>query len=179
MAISLDGLVPNFRTKLEAVLATCASAGVEMRPYFGIRTPDEQAKLWRQSRAKEEIEVARQKLLAGGAPFLAEVLHRVGPQHGPHVTNALPGFSWHQWGEAMDCFWALNGHAEWSTTVLENGVNGYRFYANAGKAAGLTAGGLWTSFKDWPHLQLRSAASPVAAGMSMSDIDKEMKKRFA
>lgn len=178
MAVSLDGLVPDFRAGVEAVIQTCANAGVVMRPYVGIRSLQEQARLWRQSRATEEIAAARQNLIAQGAPFLAEILQSVGPQHGPHVTNALPGFSWHQWGEAVDCFWALNGHAEWSTTVIENGLNGYKFYAQAGKNAGLSAGGLWASFKDWPHLQLRSAGSPLGAGMTMAQINHEMQQRF-
>ena len=47
------------------------------------------------------------------ANFLASVLDGVGPQHGPHVTNALPGLSWHQWGEAVDCFWT-----EWLGRVV-------------------------------------------------------------
>ena len=48
-----------------------------------------------------------------GAPWLANVLAEVGPQHGAHVTNALPGKSAHQYRLAVDCFWLLNGEAEW------------------------------------------------------------------
>ena len=42
---------------------------------------------------------------------------------------------------------------------------------------GLTAGGHWSSLKDWPHLQLRKEASPLRA-MSLPDIDREIKQRF-
>lgn len=178
MAIALDTLDGAFRAKVEELIQSCLGDGVIMRPYFGLRSLDEQAVLWRQSRATEEIAAAVERLQQSGAPFLAEVLQRVGPQHGPHVTNALPGLSWHQWGEAVDCFWALNGQAEWSATKIVDGINGYRFYANRARSMGLDAGGLWPSFKDWPHVQLRAAGSPVSAGMTMAQINAEMKSRF-
>lgn len=178
MAISLDTLDAAFRDKVADLLSSCMRDGVVMRPYYGLRHIDDQARLWRQSRSVEEIDAARVRLEQAGAPYLAEVLVRVGPQHGPHVTNALPGLSWHQWGEAVDCFWAINGQAEWSATRIVDGINGYRFYAERARSQGLTAGGLWPSFKDWPHVQLKAAGSPVSAGMSMAEIDHEMRHRF-
>ena len=106
-----------------------------------------------------------------------DCLQSVGPQHGAHVTDALPGFSWHQWGEAVDCFWLLDGKAEWSTSKKVNGVNGYAVYANEAEAVGLVAGGHWTRFKDWPHVQLRAASSPARA-LTLLQIDTAMKVRF-
>lgn len=126
MAVSLDGLQPEFRQNVLNLIANLAAKGIEMRPCAALRKPDEQAILWRQSRAKEEIEAAIAKLRSQGGDFLADTLQNVGPQHGEHVTNALPGFSWHQWGEAVDCFWVVNGTAEWSTTRTVDGVNGYK-----------------------------------------------------
>lgn len=178
MAVSLDGLDPAFREKVEALLNKCLQSGVEMRPYFSIRHVDEQARLWRQSRATEEINAAIHILKQAGAPYIAEVLDRVGPQHGPHVTNSLPGLSWHQWGEAVDCFWAVNGRAEWSSSVLVNGINGYKFYASSARDAGLEAGGFWSSIKDWPHVQLRRFGSPVSAGMTLKQVNDAMKQKF-
>ncbi|MFS8047042.1 M15 family metallopeptidase [Rhizobium sp. BR 314] len=178
MAVTLDGLEDVFREKIENLLKDLLNVGVEMRPCTSLRTPQEQAKLWRQSRAREEIISAIARLQNGGAPFLAELLNDVGPQHGPHVTNALPGLSWHQWGESLDCFWAVNGSAEWSPSKVIDGVNGYQLYAARANDMGLDAGGLWRSLKDWPHLQLRKAGSPVLAGFSLSDIDAIMKSRF-
>ncbi|MGV8830895.1 MAG: M15 family metallopeptidase [Devosia sp.] len=178
MAIALDGLDPAFRSKAEELLANLIGVGVDMRPYFGLRTLEVQAILWRQSRATEEIKAAIQKLQNANAPYLAEVLHSVGPQHGPHVTNALPGLSWHQWGEALDCFWSLNGSAEWSASKTADGINGYRIYADRATDIGLNAGGHWSSFKDWPHIQLRSAGSPISAGMTLAEVDAQMHHRF-
>ena len=178
MAISLDGLDPVFRQKVDQTISSLIAVGVEMRPYFGLRSLEEQARLWRQSRSTEEISVAIKNLNDANAPFLANILEKVGPQHGPHVTNALPGLSWHQWGEAVDCFRSLNGSAEWSASRKVNGINGYRIYAEKSKELGLSPGGYWVSFKDWPHVQLRSAGSPTGLGMTLADVDAEMKQRF-
>ena len=98
-------------------------------------------------------------------------------QSGRHVTDAIPGLSWHQWGEAFDSFWVVDGEAEWSTTREINGLNGYRVYAVEAERLGLTAGGHWTNFKDWPHVQLRSASSPKSV-FTIQEIDREMRERF-
>lgn len=177
MAIDLNELDPAFRAKVQDALARCAGRGVVMRPYNGLRSPLEQAKLWRQSRSSEEIADRIADLQAKGAPFLAKCIEDAGPQNGDPVTNAIPGLSWHQWTEAVDCFWLVDGRAEWSTRKLVGGLNGYQVYAVEGEAAGLTAGGHWTSLKDWPHLQLRKDASPLNT-MGLQDIDREMNKRF-
>jgi peptidoglycan LD-endopeptidase CwlK len=177
MAIDLTTLVPEFRVNVESLVANCAARGIEMRPHGGLRTPFEQAKLWRQSRAIEEIEAEIEKLLAKGADFLAHCLESVGPQHGKHVTNAIPGKSWHQWGEAADCFWVVDGKAEWSTTKKVNGLNGFHVYADEAEALGLTAGGHWKNFKDWPHVQMRSEDNALSV-MSIQEINEVMKERF-
>ncbi len=117
------------------------------------------------------------ELRDAGAEFLALCIESVGPQSGPHVTDAPPGLSWHQWGEAFDSFWLVNGDAEWSTTRKINGLNGYRVYAEEAAKLDLTPGGLWPTFKDWPHVQFRSAKSPAAV-FSLTDIDRIMRERF-
>lgn len=148
-----------------------------MRPYTTLRTPLEQAKLWRQSRSTEQIQAEILRLKTAGAPYLAKCIEKAGPQSGSPVTNALPGLSWHQWGEAVDCFWVVNGVAEWSAVKKIGGVNGYQVYAAQAKLLGLTAGGFFTSLKDWPHVQLDAAGSPLGR-LSLVQIDAEMKLRF-
>lgn len=117
-------------------------------------------------------------LNACGAPYLATVLEQSSPGTGPAVTRSLPGLSWHQWGEAVDCVWWVKGRPEWSTSRIAGGVNGYHAYAEAAQQAGLTAGGLWPHFQDWPHVQQRAHPSPLAAGFSLKSIDDVMKLRF-
>jgi hypothetical protein len=177
MAVDLTLLDPGFQTKLSQLLKQLKNQGIEMRPNEGLRTPFVQAKYWRQSRSKEQIVAKIAELKSKGAPFLAQVLDSVGPQSGDPVTNSIPGLSWHQFGEALDCFWVVNGEANWSTTKLVNGVNGYKEYAKAASSLGLDAGGLWKSLKDWPHVQLRKDASPLGK-FTLQQIDGIMKERF-
>lgn len=177
MATDLDLLMPAFKPQVVTLLARCKARGYEMRPYFSIRTPFDQARLWRQSRSKEEIDKKISEFQTAGASFLVKCLVSVGPQHGDFVTNAAPGFSWHQWGEAVDCFWLVDSKAEWSSKKLINGSNGYRVYVEEAARLSLTAGGNWNSLKDWPHVQFQKANSPETV-MSVTEIDKIMKTRF-
>lgn len=178
MSDKLKVLEPQFRHEVESLLAACGRISITMVPYFTLRTPYEQARLWRQSRPRPIIDTKVAELRAMGAPYLAGVLESVGSQNGPHVTNALPGASWHQWGEAVDCYWQVNGDAEWCPTKKVNGKNGYQEYARIAKRLGLNAGGYWTSIKDWPHVQLSPKDSPLEAGKSWPDIDQAMQIRF-
>ena len=170
-------LDPAFLDKLHTLLTACSDQGVEMRPYFGIRTPVEQAKLWRQSRTSEQVKAKIAELKAGGAPYLAACIEKAGPQSGPPVTNAIPGLSWHQWGEAVDAAWIIDGKTEWSTQKKIDGINGYAVYAAQAQIQGLNSGGLWRSLKDWPHVQLRSAGSPLKI-MSLAEVDQTMQAKF-
>ena len=177
MAADLDLVRPELRQKVQSLLARCAARGFDMRPNAGLRDPFEQAKLWRQSRSIEEILAAIDELRSVGAPFLAHCLESVGPQHGDPVTNAPPGYSWHQWGEAVDCFWLLGGKAEWSSTKKVGGLNAYRVFADEAEQLGLVAGGHWPTFKDWPHVQLRPDASP-ATTLTPAEVNSAMEQAF-
>lgn len=176
---ALDGLDPSFKAKVVVLLQKCKAQGVKMVPYFGLRDPLTQAKLWRQSRTAGEAELAARKLESKGAPFLASVLRGAEADPGQHVTNALPGLSWHQWGEAIDCYWEVNGKPEWHPDTAVGGVKGYHVYADTAETTevGLTPGGHWSSLKDWPHVQQRSAAGPQNV-FSYAFIDTTMKERF-
>jgi Fungal chitosanase of glycosyl hydrolase group 75/D-alanyl-D-alanine carboxypeptidase len=179
MSIKISDLIPDFRAPASQLIANCASRGVRMVPSETLRTPWQQAIYWRQSRSIVQIRAAIQDLQHKGAPFLAGVLDSVGPRNGDEVTHALPGNSWHQWGEALDCFWEIDGKAEWSTTKKVDGLNGYSVYAEEAEKLGLNAGLHWRSFKDSPHVQLRGTASPQTAGMTWAQIDATMKERFS
>lgn len=171
MPANLDSLVPEFKEKVLKVISDCTAAGLEMRPIVSIRTPQEQAKLWRQSRSSEEIAEKIKELESYGAPFLADCIKQAGPQNGPQVTKVGPGYSWHQWGEAVDCVWIKLGKAEW------NDLDGYKKYASIARNNGLTAGAFWISFKDYPHIQFRK--DEIRQLFSPSQIDREMRKRYA
>lgn len=152
MSRELSYLAGEFRVLCEKLIAECAAVGVTMVPFFTLRDPYTQARLWRQSRSRAEVEAAISDLKREGATYLAHCLESVGPQHGKWATNALPGYSWHQWGRALDCFWLVDGKAEWSDRKGGD-RNGYRVYAEIAKRIGLTPGGYWKRSKDWPHVQ--------------------------
>ena len=178
MSRDLNDLIPEFKDKVLQLLQNCDQSGYKMRQFYTIRTPFEQGILWRQSRSRKQIDEKVIELRNNNADFLAFCIESVGPQYGRHVTNAIPGFSWHQWGEAVDCFWLVGDDAVWSARKKANGKNGYVNYGEMAKTMDLTAGGFWSSFKDWPHVQLRKESNPGRV-YSLQKIDREMAERFS
>ncbi len=144
-----------------------------MQPFFTIRSPFIQAQLWCQSRSAPTIAAEASKLRAAGAPWLASLL-QAPPKAGPLLTNALPGQSWHQWGEAVDCY--VTGSQ--NEAIWDAKHPGYRVYAEEAVKLGLDAGANWKTMKDTVHVQLRQQASPSSAGMSWAEIEAAMIKRF-
>ena len=186
------GLDEEFAVKAKEVLAICKNEhGIIMKPYSGVRSPVQQAATWMQGRSRKQQTEEVQKLRGLGAHYLADVLAGANLQAGNRVTGALPGFSWHQWSEALDCVWLKNGKTgEWTD------LRGYKIYANVARKLGLTAG---DTFGDYPHIQKRKASGPhkqeiVIGGpypegtkyidmqrriITLKELDAEMQKRFA
>nr|WP_295869916.1 M15 family metallopeptidase [uncultured Chitinophaga sp.] len=155
-----DHLIPEFKSRVETLIGKCRDRNVVMWPLEGIRNPIVQARYWRQSRSDEEVDNMLRSLEKEGAHFLAGCIAMVGPQTGNRLTNAIPGLSWHQWGEALDCVWLVDNKAVWDVERTIDNVNGYRVYAEEARALGLDAGLFWPRFVDAVHVQLRPAASP-------------------
>lgn len=167
----LSILDPEFEQKIEDVILKCLNDGFNLRPFYTRRDPWTQAKLWRQSRSTAQINKAVQLLKDAGVPWLAEVLNSVGPQHGRWATNALPGQSWHQFDEAVDCFVLNNqNNACWSTRHP-----GYICYAQHAKESGLQAGFFW-EHPDAVHLQKRQYK--VLNYYSWNEIEEILKETF-
>ena len=163
----------KFLEKVLHLLQVCKDKhGIVMRPFYTVRRPEEQAKLWRQSRSTAQIDAKISQLHACEAHYLADVLDAAGPQHGRWATNALPGQSWHQWGQAIDCYWDRDGKAEWSLQSRD-GKKGYEIYATEARDAGLEAGYFWGA-RDAVHVQLQAVSSPLAT-MTWVEIDMEMR----
>ena len=170
MSRDLNKLEPVFKETVKELLQNVAALGHTLRPFFTTRSLEDQAKLWRQSRCSEEIDQAMRMLEREGAPALAGVIQNVGPQHGRWATNAMPGTSWHQWGEAVDCFVVSeNGRAVWSAKHPA-----YQAYAEEAKKLGLNAGFFWPS-KDAVHVQQRNES--VRSSYTWAGIEAEMLRR--
>lgn len=169
----LDSLIPEFRDKVVSLLANCRKEGFVMQPFYTRRSVEEQAKLWRQSRSTTEISKALSFLEKQGALYLSGVIKGVGPQTGRWATNALPGESWHQYGEAVDCFIldTDTGKAIWSSKH-----EGYRVYAEEAKKLGLIPGYFWQS-QDSVHVQFRQ--EKVTKTWTWREIDQKMREQFS
>ena len=88
-------------------------------------------------------------------------MENVGPQQGKvgiHVTNALPGFSWHSYGLAFDAVVIDN---KTNKPIWETKHPYWKVYADAVRKNGLTWGGDFKSIKDYPHAQLKSENNPT------------------
>lgn len=70
----------------------------------------------------------------------------------PKITNAKPGYSWHQFGMAVDCYPFAAGN-RWDL-VWDAQDPRFTRMVGALKAQGLAWGGDWKSLKDYPHFQL-------------------------
>jgi hypothetical protein len=176
----LAGLESVFRVKLDDVIAACGEAGFRVVPYQGYRSPAEQACLWRQSRSRSEIEERMRLLRAAGAATIADLVEGVGPQFGPHVTNALPGESWHQFGRAADCYVQSpdTGRALWRDRKVDGDEFGlaaklYERFGRLAESTGLTWGGRW-AIGDFGHVQLDKASSPLAQFGSWRGLSLEL-----
>lgn len=155
---SVDDLVWEVRKKAEIIQEKCAQNGVDLLIYCTLRPLDEQARLFRQSRSYEEIKDKMKKLANRGFDFIANVIEKVGPCDGPHVTNAAPGESWHNYGEAFDAVPLVGGKAAWSYNEFKNL---WEVYGNAVREVEMSWAGDWTSFREFPHCQLRSGGNPL------------------
>ena len=146
MSRSIGTLVPAFREQVTTLLEDLALQGHALAPHDTVRSPWEQARLYRKGRATEAILRRAGRLAKAGAPWLADVLVGVGSQYGDTVTNAPPGYSWHQLGEAVDCHVEVEGRAVWDAAHP-----GYRAYRARALEMGLHIATHW----DWPHVQHR------------------------
>lgn len=81
--------------------------------------------------------------------------------NGKKVTNAKGGQSYHNYGLAIDFVLLSND----GNTALWTVNNKWREVAAIGKSLGFKWGGDWTSFKDYPHLEM-------TFGLSIDDLQR-------
>lgn len=161
----LEDLVPEVQAMAKEHILRCADAGIELLIYCTLRDAQEQARLYRQSRTKEQIQKKMNQLTARGFPALAKILKDAGPQRsGPKVTNAGPGESFHQYSLAYDCVPVLQGKPIWGTGG--EGAALWDKVGKLGKKAGLEWAGEWTTFRELPHFQF-------TGGKSIGDLMEE------
>lgn len=150
----LQDLTPETRACAELFLNLAHDAGLDVLIYCTRRSCEEQARLYRQGRTSARIELMLTALERDyGRADLAELLHNVGPQYGPLVTNAAPGQSLHNYGLAFDAVPMRHGKPIWNTAAPEDHAL-WELYGALVAAAGLDWAGKWQMFRELPHAQL-------------------------
>lgn len=180
----LELLKPDFAKLVKEVIQNCQKRGVTMVPFFTLRGPGTQARLFCQSRTVKLIQNQAALMQRSGAHWLASLMRpdygTDHPKRNAHVqtnskvTNAPPGMSWHQYGSAVDCFvHAKDGSAIWNGDHI-----GYAVYAEEAEKLGLTAGANWKTMPDAVHVQATKLISPLAGGMHWPEIEELMIRKF-
>lgn len=142
---NLDDLEPRVRVMAEQLLAQAAAGGIPLTVTFTRRSMDTQAALYAQGRTSP----------------------------GPVVTNARPGYSFHNFGLAIDVVPSeLLRLPHWGDTpATQTRANALWAEISAiGKSIGFRWGGEFTTIRDRPHFewsggltlaQLRAGELPV------------------
>ncbi|MBO0887490.1 M15 family metallopeptidase [Candidatus Bathyarchaeota archaeon] len=117
----LQKVHPLLAEKIRAMASQLMAEGIPIRVTQGLRTWEEQEDLYRQGRNGDTR---------------------------PIVTNAPPGFSFHQFGLAVDCVPMTDKGPDWNITHPV-----WQRMIAVGQSLGLTSGATWRSFPDAPHFQ--------------------------
>ncbi|MCM3630690.1 M15 family metallopeptidase [Paenibacillus glycanilyticus] len=126
---TVTGLNPIVAKKADALVAQTGKIGIKILITDDFRSSEEQNALYKQGRSKP----------------------------GQVVTNVKGGASYHNYGLAVD--FALvkpDGDVIWDMKYdgNDNGRADWMEVVSAAKKLGFAWGGDWTSFKDYPHLQM-------------------------
>lgn len=149
MAASLQVLRPDFRVAVERMRNLAETRGCTLLIYDTLRPLDVQARYYRQSRSWSEISRKIGEYRGRGLDIFADVLERVGPQHGRWATNAGPAESWHNYGLAFDACPLVDGACVWDEDDPL-----WNVYAECVREVGLSWGGDWGKRRrDMPHTQ--------------------------
>ena len=134
-ATNIATLTAPAQAKAREWLLKCLAAGISVKIICGTRTYKEQA-----------AEYAKGRTTAG-----------------PKVTNAGPGYSWHNFGVAWDfVVFDGRGQPQWESPLMEK-------CGRIAESLGLEWGGSWTSFQDTPHIQLKTGHTLAEARQLVAD----------
>ncbi|OME50660.1 hypothetical protein BSK59_22415 [Paenibacillus odorifer] len=126
----LSGLHDVLSVAAKALIENCYKKGIYIQITQGLRSIDEQNDLYAQGRTKQ----------------------------GSIVTNAKGGYSYHNFGLAIDFVLLLpdgkNVTWDMNTDYNSNNMKDWIEVVDEAKRLGFEWGGDWTSFKDYPHFQM-------------------------
>lgn len=114
-----NGVHPFLQKKVDILIKDARAKGIDLRVVQGFRSMETQLKYYQKGRTKK----------------------------GAKITNAPPGFSYHNYGFAVDVCEYKNGKPYWKSKHWSE-------IGALGKSHGLVWGGDWTRLVDRPHFQL-------------------------
>lgn len=174
----LSVLIPKLQPIILELIANCKKRKTVIVPFSTLRGPLTQARTFTKGRTRVQVEARRQEFVNLGCPFLAacmeialkEMPRKLDPKE-KIVTRALPGQSWHQWGEAVDFYVEGKDKKE----IWDGSHIGYKILQEEAQKLGLTSGLSFTRLPDPVHIQLSSLASP---NHSFVTLDRFITDRF-
>lgn len=122
--IRLAQVHPKLQNLAKEMDVYLASQGIQIRVVQGFRTFKQQADLYAQGRTT--------------------------PGH--IVTDAPPGYGYHEYGTAIDCVPGIRGSTLWQPNWNIESPD-YPTMVRVGTGLGLVSGSTW-KLRDWPHFQL-------------------------
>ena len=169
----IEDLIPEMQSKVQQVLDICSSQGVDLLITCTLRSLEEQAQLYAQTRPVgfidpktgqvADVKAKQNRLRQKGFGFLADVFDTINIKYigkpGKHVTCAGPGESFHNYREAVDVVPLVNGKPQWEDT--DKTVDEWQVYGDACVSVGLDWAGNWPNFKEFPHCQFRKGSNPL------------------
>lgn len=141
-------IFPPLLRKIELLQEACSKRGVDYWAISGYRSWEEQDALYALGRTKPNVDATEEKPMGG------------------KVTNARGGQSYHNLSIAVD----LCPDKDLDRAGLQPDWNpeAFELLGEEAKALGLEWGGSWTSFKDYPHVQL-----PLhRVGLKLADLQR-------
>jgi len=154
---SLTDLTPAMREKAQAFFDAAKRNGLDLLVTCTFRSLEEQARLYGQGRNLADVafEIARCPLFGFGKIEQMDFAPRIKARR---LTNALPGLSWHNYGEAMDCVPMKSSKPVWDCRDEL-----WQVYGDCAHEVGLFWAGDWKRFRflEFPHMQLRAKSNPL------------------
>jgi len=151
----LEDLTPEMELLARRFIKECEAEDFDVLIYCTYRSPEEQAVEYCKGRNQDDIKGGIDKLISLGMDDMAKILGEAIPnKRARESTKAPPGLSCHQHGLAFDGCPMVNGRCLWDTKAKSS----QRLWARYGLIAencGLNWSGYWTSFREYPHCQMR------------------------
>ena len=117
----LDLVHPKLADKIRTLADMLLQENITIRVTQGLRTWGEQSVLYAQGRTSP----------------------------GKVITDAKPGYSWHNYGLAIDVAPFDDGIPDWNSSHPA-----WTRIIDVGQSLGMVAGATFRTFPDWPHLQM-------------------------